>query len=270
MPATSVSSASSFESRSGAKPPSSPTAVPRPRSCSVFFSAWKTSAPVRRASAKRRRADRHDHELLEVDLVVGVRAAVQHVHHRHGQHVRRLAAEVAPERQPVLRPRSPWPRPATRRGSRWRRGAPLFGVPSSSIIARSSACLVGGVEAPARRRRARRSRWPPPSSRPCRRTASPPSRSSTASNSPVEAPEGTAARPDGARAQHDVDLDGRVAAAVEDLAGVDLLDLAHRLLLPERASRVTAAQGELRIDSSSRATASTTDRQERRTVPIAA
>jgi hypothetical protein len=29
------------------------------------------------------------------------------------------------------------------------------------------------------------------------------------------------------RAQHQLDLDGRVAAAVEDLAGVDLLDLTH-------------------------------------------
>ena len=33
--------------------------------------------------------------------------------------------------------------------------------------------------------------------------------------------------PGRARAQRELDLDGRVAAAVEDLAGVDLLDLAH-------------------------------------------
>jgi hypothetical protein len=31
-----------------------------------------------------------------------VRAAVQHVHHRHRQHVRRVAAQVAPQRQPLL------------------------------------------------------------------------------------------------------------------------------------------------------------------------
>ena len=54
-----------------------------------------------------RRADRHDHELLEVDRVVGVRAAVEHVHHRHRQHVRRLAAEVAPQRQVLLGRRRP-------------------------------------------------------------------------------------------------------------------------------------------------------------------
>ena len=52
MPSISADSASSLEPKSGAKPPSSPTAVPRPRSPSVFFSAWKTSAPVRSASAK--------------------------------------------------------------------------------------------------------------------------------------------------------------------------------------------------------------------------
>ena len=35
-----------------------------------------------------RRANRHDHELLEVDVVVGVLAAVDDVHHRHRQRVR--------------------------------------------------------------------------------------------------------------------------------------------------------------------------------------
>ena len=50
MPRISICSASSLEPRSGAKPPSSPTAVPRPRSCSVPLSAWNTSAPIRRPS----------------------------------------------------------------------------------------------------------------------------------------------------------------------------------------------------------------------------
>ena len=98
MPWTSICSASSLEPRSGAKPPSSPTAVPRPASCRVFFSAWKTSAPIRRHSRERRRAGGDDHELLEVDLVVGVRAAVEHVHHRHRQDAGVRAAEVAPQR----------------------------------------------------------------------------------------------------------------------------------------------------------------------------
>ena len=44
-------------------------------------------------------AVRDDHELLEVDLVVGVRAAVQDVHEGHGQRARVDAADVAVERQ---------------------------------------------------------------------------------------------------------------------------------------------------------------------------
>ena len=125
--------------RSGAKPPSSPTAVPRPRSCSVRLRLWKTSAPMRRHSANVARPDRHDHELLEVDLVVGVHAAVEHVHHRH------RAARAPPRRRgsataagaPPRPPRAP--RPARRRGSRWRRGATCSACRRASISARSSA-----------------------------------------------------------------------------------------------------------------------------------
>ena len=44
------------------------------------------------------RARRHDHELLEVDRVLGVHAAVQDVQHRHGEHARPVAADPAEER----------------------------------------------------------------------------------------------------------------------------------------------------------------------------
>ena len=44
------SSASSVPFSAGAKPPSSPTAVERPRSWSTFFRLWNTSAPMRRPS----------------------------------------------------------------------------------------------------------------------------------------------------------------------------------------------------------------------------
>ena len=54
------------------------------------------------ALRERAGAGRDDHELLEVDGVVGVRAAVEDVHHRHRQHARGVAAEVAPQRQPLL------------------------------------------------------------------------------------------------------------------------------------------------------------------------
>ncbi len=48
------------------------------------------------------RAHGHDHELLEVHVVVRVLAAVEDVHHRHGQHVGGGAAEVAVEREAAL------------------------------------------------------------------------------------------------------------------------------------------------------------------------
>ena len=44
-------------------------------------------------------AERHSHELLNVDAGVCVRTAVDDVHHRHGQRARGRAAEVAVERQ---------------------------------------------------------------------------------------------------------------------------------------------------------------------------
>ena len=49
---------------------------------------------------ERRRPDRRDHELLDVDVGVGVRAAVEDVHHRHRQQVGVGPADVAVERQP--------------------------------------------------------------------------------------------------------------------------------------------------------------------------
>ena len=50
MAAMIESSASSVPASAGAKPPSSPTAVLRPRLWSTFFSAWNTSAPIRSPS----------------------------------------------------------------------------------------------------------------------------------------------------------------------------------------------------------------------------
>ncbi len=51
---------------------------------------------------KTRSADRHDHELLQVEAVVGMRAAVDDVHHRHRHRHRTAAAEVAVQRQTGL------------------------------------------------------------------------------------------------------------------------------------------------------------------------
>ena len=55
--------------------------------------------PVAQRLGEVRRADRHDHELLEVDRIVGVLAAVEDVHHRHRQAGRADAAEIGVKRQ---------------------------------------------------------------------------------------------------------------------------------------------------------------------------
>ncbi len=49
--------------------------------------------------AEARQARRHDHEFLDVEAVVGVRAAIDDVHHRHRQDDGVVAAEVAVQRQ---------------------------------------------------------------------------------------------------------------------------------------------------------------------------
>ncbi len=87
--------------------------------------------------AEFREAQRHDHEFLHVDGVVGVRAAVDDVHHRRGQQLARPSAEIAIQRQPAKIGR--------RMGHGQRHAeecalAPrffLFSVPSISIIRRS-------------------------------------------------------------------------------------------------------------------------------------
>ena len=47
------------------------------------------------------RAERHDHEFLEVDRIIRMHAAVDDIHHRHRQKPRRGATDIAVERQPA-------------------------------------------------------------------------------------------------------------------------------------------------------------------------
>ena len=156
MPSTSSCSAASLDSRSGAKPPSSPTAVVMPRGVSVFLRCVEDLGAHPQAVGEGAAPGGDDHELLEVDGVVRVRAAVDDVHHRDGQDVRRLAAEVAPERLVLLgaaaarAAASETPRIAL---------APrrdLFGVPSRSMSALVEPGLVEHVEAARRPGRSRR------------------------------------------------------------------------------------------------------------------
>ena len=92
------SRASTLLPRSGAKPPSSPTAVFSFLACSTFFRWWKISTPQRRASLKLLEPQRHDHEFLDVDRVIGMLAAVDDVHHRSRQQTGADAAQVAVQR----------------------------------------------------------------------------------------------------------------------------------------------------------------------------
>ena len=47
------------------------------------------------------RSGGHDHEFLKIDRIVGMHAAVDDIHHRHRQHACRRAADIAIERQIV-------------------------------------------------------------------------------------------------------------------------------------------------------------------------
>ncbi len=92
------------------------------------------------------RADRRDHELLDVDVGVGVRAAVDDVHHRHREQVRVGTAHVAEQRQPG--------RPRGRLGHREAHSEDGVGAETPLVVGPVQVDqglvddpLVGGVEA---------------------------------------------------------------------------------------------------------------------------
>ena len=100
--ATSSFTASSFDGRFGREPT---FVAERGREAAVVQHALQRV--VRLGShaqrfAERRGADGREHELLEVDVRVGVRATVEHVHARQRQRVRVRAADVAVEREVAL------------------------------------------------------------------------------------------------------------------------------------------------------------------------
>ena len=87
---------------------------------------------------ERGRAYRHDHELLQVDVVVRVHAAVEDVHHRHRQRCARSLRRCSEysvssvDSAAALAAASDTPRIA------FAPSLDLFGVPSSAISAESS------------------------------------------------------------------------------------------------------------------------------------
>ncbi len=175
--------------------------------------------------SERTRADRDDHELLEVDLVVGVRPAVDHVHHRHREHVGRLAAQVAPQRQPLLGGRGVGRRQRDREnrvGSEARLGRRAVERDQHPVERR----LARGVLAVDRGRDLAVDVLDGP-----RHALAEPVRATVAELGRLELAgrrAGGNRRPSPrAGAQAELDLDRRVPAAVEDLPRVDMLDLAH-------------------------------------------
>ena len=135
-----------------------------------------------------------------------------------GSVARLLAAEPAVERDARPRPRPPSRRRASTPRIAFAPSRPLFGVPSSSISALVERALVGRVEPGDARRRSRRSTFATACVTPLPPYAAPPSRSSTASCTPGRRARRHRGAAERARLERDVDLDGRVAARVEDLA----------------------------------------------------
>ena len=254
MPSTSTPSAASLDSRSGANPPSSPTAVLRPRSCNVRLSAWKTSAPVRRASAKvgapagttmnswKSTALSACAPPLSTFIIgTGSTRAPAPPRWRHsGSPASAAAAFAAASDTPriAFAPRRP-----------------LFGVPSSVehrpvhglLVARVQALDGGGQVAVGVGHR-------------IGHALAAPRIAAVAQLHGLELAGGRAGRhrgaTAGARGQRDLDLDRGVAAAIQDLPGVDLLDVAH-CCARASCARLTYLSAAARRASSGSAPAST-------------
>ncbi len=97
--------------------------------------------------AELRETQRHDHELLHVDGVVGMRPAVDDVHHRRRQQPRSRPAQIPEQRQAAKLRRGMGHRPAKRREWHSRRDSSCFRVPSISIIRRSMPGLIERIVA---------------------------------------------------------------------------------------------------------------------------
>jgi hypothetical protein len=173
-----------------------------------------------------RGADRDDHELLQVDRVRRVRAAVDHVHHRNRQRRRVRPAEVAEQRLAGL----------VGGGLRHRERHAEDRVRAEPALVRRAVeldqrgverLLLGRLQAADRvcdlavrvRDRARHGLAA------VRAVAVPQLDRLVHAGRRAGGNRCTAGR---ARLELDVDLDGRIAARVEDLAGMDGSDTSHR------------------------------------------
>ena len=192
---------------------------------------------------ERREPDRADHELLGIEQIVGVRAAIDDVHERNGKRRRPRAADVAIERKARGlrgRPRDRQRHAEHRVGAQ----APLVRRPveldehpvDQRLVARIRAReLLGDLAVDVRNGLpdslaavaflvavAQLERFPSPGRR----------------------SRGNAGAADGAPRQEHLDLDGRISARVQDLAPVQGLDRkAHCFLEPESPNRSRKSTG---------------------------
>ena len=97
--------------------------------------------------AEGRRPDGHDHELLEVDGVVRVLAAVEDVHQRHGQHAWRSCRRGSGRAAGPAAFAAAWATASDTPRIAFAPSLPLFGVPSSSSIFVSMRDLVEDAHA---------------------------------------------------------------------------------------------------------------------------
>ncbi|ABC63239.1 probable phosphopyruvate hydratase [Erythrobacter litoralis HTCC2594] len=176
------------------------------------------------------RADRHDHEFLDIDRIVGMLAAVDDIHHRDRQHVRGDAADIGPQRHATRSRRSLGDRQA---GAEDSIRAKLRLVRRTVEIEHHciDIALIFGVEAQQRVGDRRVDRI----DRPC---------DALAEITPLIAiaqldrfmRAGRSARrhrgaPEAAVFEKHVHFDGRIAPAIEDLAGMQVDDGGHGVWL---------------------------------------
>src|SRR5581483_3372307 len=173
------------------------------------------------------RAHGHDHELLEVDGVVGVGAPVDHVHHGHGQDVGVGPAHVAVDGQLQL----------VGRGLGHGQAGAEDGVGAQACLVRGAVQVdEGGVHAPlvqGLHALDGAGDLVVDVAHGGGHALAHPGRAAVPQLDRLELPGGRPRGHDGAplgpRVEEDLDLDGGVAPGVEDLAGADVLDITHRV-----------------------------------------
>ncbi len=181
-------------------------------------------APLQRLG-ERGGPDRDDHELLQVDVVVGVSPAVDDVHHRHRKHMGAGPPDVAEDRQARLFSGGP--------GHRQRDAQDGVGA-QAALVGRAIEVDQGGIEtALVERLKALNGRGDlavdvldgPPDALPAVTIASVAKLDGLVG--PGRRPRGHGSPPRGAGGQQDLGLHGWIAPGVEYLPPDQLLDLTH-------------------------------------------